>query len=1228
LDGLSQLVFTVIGASGSGKTSLLAQALHEATGREGVTIFRFLGTTSTASDVSRLLADLINDICTEYQVDKNSLLLEGEDETKFSTLMGLQELLPRCLNLAGKEKPLLIVLDALDQLSRDFTTLSLDWIPKELPNHAKLIVSALPDLRDKLSQTVIHDLTAMPAPEGEELLTAWLNAVHRTLTPEQTRLVFDRFTPVGTPLYLKLAFENARKWHSYDTAQSLKADIAGVLDEFFAGLERVHGRTLLKTLCCYLLSGKYQGLMEQEILDLLVADEEYWLHFLDKCHLDHRQEVAELKRLPIVVWSRLFLDLEPYLTTRNADGLPIISFYHRKFSEYVKKEYLTDPLPWHVRIADHFDKAPLYLDDKEARPNVRKVVEQPWQQTLAQQWGEIVDKTLASFPFLMAKAKADMVEGILEDYAFLWGVATENTKLQLDLWRAFFAERTHILRRGNEELPAFKILLQLAVEHADDSLVTKGAEEWLKEERCNWLWLRRVQRLPHTHKGPCVAVLEGHTEGVRSALELTDGRLLSWSALDHTLRLWDGQTGACLMVLKGHSSWVWGALELLDGRILSWSDDGSLRLWDRQSGACIKMLIGHQGLVRGALELNDGRLLSWSDDGSSRLWDDQTGACLEILKHTNAIFCGLVLADDRILLRSKDKTLLLWYVQKSYCIALKGHSDLVNGTLIFSEWQIISWSDDKTLRLWDANNFGLCVKVFEGHTRSVKGALKLGEGQILSWSDDKTLRIWDVQSGKCLAIFEGHTDSVKGALKLGEGQILSWSDDNTLRIWDIQSGKCLAIFEGHTDSVKGAIKLGEGRILSWSFDRTLRLWDYEKCKVLAVLKGHSISVEGALELTDGRLLSWSMDKTLRLWDTKSDSNITVPKGHADSVEGALELADGRIISWSRDNDLLLWNCQSGTCLGVLTGHTNSVNGAMELANGRILSWSDDGSLRLWNTQNGECLAVQPGYAELILALSNGLLLSWTSRIQYALQLWDGESIAHKISLIGHKRPVNGALELKDGRILSWSQDSSMRLWDGQSGECLMGPIWSGTVIGALELADGRLLTWSEGATLQLWDGQSGASLAVLNGCTNPIEGALELTEGRILSWEWPVSTVRLWDSQNGNCLEVVAKDQIAKRYPEWIYDMQQSQNYRCISGDLFVGSTARVAYLRQKTTPSILTGWHAESDLVARCLLPDGTVVATEANGQVCFLKLHHGQRRVPLAEAEMLLPTLRKHAT
>jgi hypothetical protein len=46
-----------------------------------------------------------------------------------------------------------------------------------------------------------------------------------------------------------------------------------------------------------------------------------------------------MMKIPIVLWSRLFLDLEPFLTERDADGVPIIAFFHRQFNEVLRDRY-------------------------------------------------------------------------------------------------------------------------------------------------------------------------------------------------------------------------------------------------------------------------------------------------------------------------------------------------------------------------------------------------------------------------------------------------------------------------------------------------------------------------------------------------------------------------------------------------------------------------------------------------------------------------------------------------------------------------------------------------------------------------------------------------------------------------------------------------------------------------------------------------------------------------
>jgi hypothetical protein len=47
-------------------------------------------------------------------------------------------------------------------------------------------------------------------------------------------------------------------------------------------------------------------------------------------------------KISITVWSRIYLDLEPFLKERDADGVPIITFFYRQFNEVLRGRYDLD----------------------------------------------------------------------------------------------------------------------------------------------------------------------------------------------------------------------------------------------------------------------------------------------------------------------------------------------------------------------------------------------------------------------------------------------------------------------------------------------------------------------------------------------------------------------------------------------------------------------------------------------------------------------------------------------------------------------------------------------------------------------------------------------------------------------------------------------------------------------------------------------------------------------
>jgi hypothetical protein len=329
--------------------------------------------------------------------------------------------LPQRMALATAEKPLTVFLDALDQLSDADHARNLIWFPTELPEHVRLIVSTLSNecktaLDRKLPAENLVKLEPMPSDEGAELLKVWLDDARRTLQPAQRDEVLTKFSACGLPLYLKLAFEEARRWKYYISSPAtvgpgdariapaptefrLAGDIPGIIRQLSERLssDANHGAMILSRGLGYLAAAK-NGLTEDELLDVLSLDKEVMTDFKKRAKHTPPEE-----RLPVIVWSRLYFDLEPYLTERSADGASLLGFYHRQLREVVKDDFLAgnDKGARHSSLAEYFARQELFEKEKNT-PNIRKLSELPYQQTYGEKLDEL-HATLTDFDFLEAK---------------------------------------------------------------------------------------------------------------------------------------------------------------------------------------------------------------------------------------------------------------------------------------------------------------------------------------------------------------------------------------------------------------------------------------------------------------------------------------------------------------------------------------------------------------------------------------------------------------------------------------------------------------------------------------------------------------------------------------------------------------------------------------------------------------------------------------------------------
>jgi hypothetical protein len=334
----------VYGVPGSGKSALMAKAIDFAAELyPDAVIERYIGVTPGSSEVAPLLVGLCKEI---------SRLFDGEESTVPTDYVKLVNDFPERLKLAKIDKPIILFLDALDQLGDTDDGRRLVWLPRELPPNVRIVVSTLPEEEHQCLQELrvsaktgdFVEITPMSADESETVFTAWLAQANppRILTKDQRNEILRRCRKNGFPLYLKLVFEEARRWHSYDgvPADALADDVPGMIRGLFHRLSKPehHGSVIVSRALVYLATARF-GLADDEMLDLLWRDDESREDF--KARNSYHKLPEDMNTMPAVIWSRLFFDLRPYLAERENFGIRLLVFYHRQFREAVFDVYRT-----------------------------------------------------------------------------------------------------------------------------------------------------------------------------------------------------------------------------------------------------------------------------------------------------------------------------------------------------------------------------------------------------------------------------------------------------------------------------------------------------------------------------------------------------------------------------------------------------------------------------------------------------------------------------------------------------------------------------------------------------------------------------------------------------------------------------------------------------------------------------------------------------------------------
>ncbi|WP_416670725.1 NB-ARC domain-containing protein [Egbenema bharatensis] len=538
----------------------------------------------------------------------------------------------------------------------------------------------------------------------------------------------------------------------------------------------------------------------------------------------------------------------------------------------------------------------------------------------------------------------------------------------------------------------------------------------------------------------------------------------------------------------------------------------------------------------------------------------------------------------------------------------KGHTSWV-WSIAFSpnnQW-LASASDDGLIKLWEVRT-GKCLQVLENHTAAANTVVFSPDGTLLASSgQDATVQLWRIQPAaqellqhwKVLCRTEQRIWAIAFS---PDGQTLAGgSEDHHLYLWDLNTGDCLQTLHGHTDWIRSVAFSPDGQFLaSGSTDSTIRLWEVGSDQCYRVLQGHTQEVTKVTFSADGRYLATcSHDQTLRLWDMA----LTDPaeptgqcrktlQGHTNRLWSVAFSPNGQhLVSGGDDHATKLWSVKTGQCVKTWKGHTNEVLClALNPLHSLIATGHEDETVKLWDMATGQVIRTLHGHHDRIWALTfvpqaslraigldeaeDILLVSGSG--DSTLKVWNCRTGQCLRTLEGHTSWIWYAVFSPDGQhLVSSSYDATLKLWQFQTGECLRTlEGHQSSAITAVFSPDGtQFASSSFDTTIKRWDLTTGECIQTLEGHENTVWQTAFSPDGKqLLSCSYD-QTIKQWDIATGDCLATLREHTA----PVVVLDISPNGRYLVSGGldcniklwDLQTGTCLRTFYGHQGTVSSL-----------------------------------------------------------
>ncbi len=415
---------------------------------------------------------------------------------------------------------------------------------------------------------------------------------------------------------------------------------------------------------------------------------------------------------------------------------------------------------------------------------------------------------------------------------------------------------------------------------------------------------------------------------------------------------------------------------------------------------------------------------------------------------------------------------------------------------------LVSGSRDGSLYLWDKN--GTQKGRLAGHSGRISDlAIITDSGKLLSASADGSMILWDLPTAKEIQKYSGYDSPISAiAVAPGNSTVVSAHQDSSLVVWDLSSAQVVRRFTDMGAGIQAVAISADGNRIIYSTSMLprygIRMIDSQTGAMLNEKTPGCIPGDMVLS-PDQSYVFTSCTNGILLLDLQSWDYKGISYDSPASINSVSISQDGQLgLSGSQDGSLRAWNLSTLQKYRFLDIHPDLLTGIAMSPDGNYLLLSDaamDGTEdpALWDLAQGKIIRVYPGFSGKIspgaIAINpNGRYIAAAGvkkgTTEPIVMVWDAESGELECELTGLKENGGGLAFNPNGNYLlvgSQIPDSKVGyliLYDVQSCEQVF-QLDSDEAFTSIQFSqDGkRVLTGSSTpGRISVWDITSGQEL--------------------------------------------------------------------------------------------------------------------------------------------------------